>query len=116
MRPSTASLRLAASTSLVALIALCLAWELWLAPLRTGGSYLAFKALPLVFPLMGIIQGKRRTNQWSSMFILAYFAEGVMRAWGEQGLSQSLALAEVVLSVVFFAAVVAYARLTRSAV
>ena len=113
MRPSTASLRLAASTSLVALIALCLAWELWLAPLRPGGSYLALKALPLVFPLMGILEGKRRTNQWSSMFILAYFAEGVMRAWGDQGLSQTLALAEVALSVVFFAAVVAYARLTR---
>jgi uncharacterized membrane protein len=28
-------------------------------------------------------------------------AEGVMRAWGDRGLSQTLALAEVVLSVIF---------------
>lgn len=106
-------LRIAASAALVALIALCLAWELWLAPLRPGGSYLALKALPLVFPMMGIFRGKRRTYQWSSMFILAWFAEGVMRGWGDQGLSQALALAEVALSVLFFASVVAYARLTR---
>ena len=46
------------------------------------------------------------------MFILAYFAEGVTRAWSERGASQLLAGAEILLSVVFFAATVAYARLT----
>ena len=49
------------------------------------------------------------------MLILAYFAEGVVRAWSERGAAQALAGAEVVLSLVFFAAVVAYARLTRAA-
>ena len=97
----------------MALITLCLAWELWLAPLRPGGSYLALKALPLTFPLFGILEGKRRTYQWSSMIILANFTEGVVRAWGERGLSQTLALTEVALSVVFFVAAVAYSRLTR---
>ena len=109
------ALRLAASASLVALILLCLAWELWLAPLRPGGSTLALKALPLLFPLSGIIQGYRRAYQWSSMLVLAYFTEGVMRAWGERGAAQTLAAAEITLSVLFFAAVVAYARLTRPA-
>jgi uncharacterized membrane protein len=107
-------LRLAASASLVALIALCLAWELWLAPLRPGGSYLALKAAPLALPLYGILFGRRYTYQWSSMFVLLYFTEGVMRAWGDDGLSRQLALAEVALTVVFFASVVAYARLTRA--
>ena len=97
------------------LIALCLAWELWLAPLRPGGSFLALKALPLVFPLMGILGGKRYTHQWSSMLILAYFAEGVTRAWSERGMSQLLAAGEILLSLVFFAAAVSYARLTRMA-
>jgi uncharacterized membrane protein len=92
---------------------LCLAWELWLAPLRPGGSYLALKVLPLIFPLIGIVQGTRRVYQWSSMLILAYFAEGVTRAWSERGISQALAGAEVALSVAFFAAVVGYARATR---
>jgi uncharacterized membrane protein len=109
----TVSLTRAASAALIALIVLCLAWELWLAPLRPGGSLAALKALPLFFPLAGILRGKRYTYQWSSMFILAYFSEGVMRAWSERGASQALAGAEIVLTVVFFAATVTYARLTR---
>ena len=106
--------RAIAGASLVALILLCLAWELWLAPLRPGGSLIALKALPLVFPLKGILSGNRYTYQWSSMLILAYFAEGATRAFAERGLSQALAGTEVLLSLVFFAAAVAFARLTRA--
>jgi uncharacterized membrane protein len=109
------ALRLTASAALVALIALCLGWELWLAPLRPGGSLVALKALPLVLPLPGILSGRRYTFQWSSMLILAYFAEGATRAWADAGLSRTLALAEVALSLAFFAAAVSYARLTRAA-
>ena len=107
-------MRLVASATLIALIVLCLAWELWLAPLRPGGSYLALKAAPLGLPLLGILLGWRYTYQWSSMFVLAYFAEGVMRAWSESGLSQTLALAEAALSVIFFIAAVTYARILTS--
>ena len=110
----TRALRIAASFSLVALLVLCLVWELWLEPLRPGGSWLALKALPLAVPLAGIIYGRRYTYQWTSMFILAYFIEGVMRAWGDRGISQWLAGAEVVFSVVFFGAVLTYSRLTRA--
>ena len=92
-----------------------MSWELWLAPLRPGGSLAALKALPLALPLAGIVGGRRYTYQWSSMLILAYFAEGVMRAWSETGLSRSLAAAEIALSLAFFAAAVSYARLTRAA-
>lgn len=108
------ALRLTAVASLVSLLTLCLAWELWLAPLAPGGTLLALKAAPLALPLGGILAGRRYTYQWSSLLILAYFAEGVMRAWSERGLSQSLALGEVALSLAFFVSVVAYARLTRA--
>ena len=104
----------AAIASLVALIFLCLAWELWLAPIRPGGSLLALKTLPLLVPLFGVLRGKRYTFQWSSMFILLYFTEGVVRGWGDAGLSRALALGEVALSLAFFTAVVAYSRLTRA--
>jgi uncharacterized membrane protein len=107
------ALRLAASASLLALLALCLAWELWLAPLRPGGSLLALKAAPLALPIPGILNGRRYTYQWSSMLMLAYFAEGVTRAWSERGASQLLAGAEIALSLLFFASAVAYARLTQ---
>ena len=105
----------AAIVALLALILLCLAWELWLAPLRAGGSWLALKALPLALPLTGILSGKRYTYQWSSMLILGYLAEGATRAWTETGMSRTLAMAEVLLSLVFFAAAVSYARATRAA-
>ena len=94
---------------------LCVAWELWLAPLRAGGSLLALKAAPLALAIPGILNGRRYTYQWSLMLILAYFAEGVVRAWSERGAPQALAGAEIVLSFVFFASAVAYARLTRAA-
>ncbi|HSJ79585.1 MAG TPA: DUF2069 domain-containing protein [Thiobacillus sp.] len=99
------------SVSLIALIFLCLAWELWLAPLRPGGSSLVFKALPLLFPLMGILKGRRYTYQWAPMLVLLYFTEGVVRAWSDQGgLSAWLAGGEVVLSMVFFFAAIYYAK------
>lgn len=107
------ALRLAAAASLAALIVVCLAWELWLAPLRPGGSLVALKALPLAAPLAGLLAGRRRTFQWSSLFILAWLAEGVTRAWSDSGVAQRLAWLEIALSIAFFAAALAYARLTR---
>ena len=105
------ALQLTASASLIALIFLCVAWELWLAPLRPGGSSLVFKALPLLFPLMGILKGRRYTYQWAPMLVLAYFTEGVVRAWSDQGsLSAWLAGGEVALSMVFFFAAIYYAK------
>jgi len=108
------ALRLAAAGSLIGLLVLCLAWEMWLAPLRLGGSLVALKALPLALPIPGILNGRRYTYQWASMLVLAYFAEGVARAWSERGDSQWLAAVEIGLSLVFFASTVAYARLTRA--
>jgi uncharacterized membrane protein len=108
------ALRLAAAGSLLGLLVLCVAWEMWLAPLRPGGSLVALKALPLALAIPGILNGRRYTYQWSSMLVLAYFAEGVVRSWSERGLSQVLAGAEIALSLAFFAAAVAYARLTRA--
>jgi len=102
----------AAVAALLALIALCLAWEIWLAPLRPGGSWLVLKAAPLLLPLRGLLAGRRRTFQWASMFILAYLAEGLVRALSERGPSAWLAGSEAALATVLFACVVAYARLS----
>jgi len=105
------TLQTIASVSLVMLIFVSLAWELWLAPLRPGGSWLVLKTLPLLLPLMGILKGRRYTYQWAPMLILAYFTEGVVRAWSDSGLSAWLAGVEGVLSGVFFFASIFYARL-----
>ena len=102
--------RFLGTVSLAALILLGIAWELWLAPLRPGGSWLALKVLPLLWVAPGIARGNRYTYRVSTMLILAYFAEGAVRAYTEQGLSGSLALAEITLTVLFFGIAVAYVR------
>lgn len=104
---------LAASVSLIALIALCLAWELRVAPLRTGGSWLVLKTLPLLAPLFGILHGRRYTHQWASLLILAYLAEGLVRVTSDTGVMRAMAGIEVALAMVFFVASVSYARVTR---
>lgn len=103
-----------AAASLLALIALTLSWEIWLAPLRPGGSMLALKALPLALPLGGILSGRRYTFQWSSLLVLAYLLEGLARTWTDQGTSRLLAGAEIGLSLAYLASVIAYIRLTRT--
>lgn len=110
--PAAGRLNVIASASLVALIALGIAWEMWLAPLRPGGSWLVVKVLPLLVPLFGVLRGRRYTHQWASMLSLAYLMEGIVRATTEAGLSRGLAGLEVLLSLVFFGAAVFYARLT----
>jgi uncharacterized membrane protein len=106
-------LQLGASSSLIALIFLCLLWEAWLAPLKPGGTLLVLKAVPLLWPLFGVLKGRRYTYQWSSMFILLYFTEGCVRAWSETGLSAKLAMLEVVLSLLFFFCAIFYAKHSR---
>ncbi|MDR3425846.1 MULTISPECIES: DUF2069 domain-containing protein [Silvimonas] len=98
------------------LIALCLAWELWLAPLRPGGSSFAFKAVPLLLPLRGLLHGRRYTYQWASMFILLWWMEGLMRSWSDVGLSRNLAMIEVAITTVAFFAISYYAKWTRPSV
>jgi uncharacterized membrane protein len=98
---------------LVALIVLGLAWELALAPLRPGGSWLALKAVPLIIPLKGIVRGAVYTYRWSIMLVLAYVAEGCVRCYSETPPASTLALVEIVLSTGFFAAGIAYVRARR---
>ena len=96
--------------SLVSLVALGLAWELWLAPLRTGGSLLTLKVLPLLAPLFGILRGRRYTYQWAPMLALAYFVEGVMRGYAETGAGSACGWSQALLAAVFIAAAAFYAR------
>ncbi|VVE06927.1 membrane protein [Pandoraea nosoerga] len=96
--------------SLLALTALSVAWELWLAPLRPGGSWLVLKALLLLLPLRGVLRGSLYTLQWSSMFILLFFAEGVVRGMTDSGTSAALAWIETALCVVFFFSTIFYLR------
>lgn len=84
------------------LIALCLAWELWLAPLHNGSWRLAFKVLPLLCAVPGLWQRRVYTLQWASLLIWFYFTEGIVRATSDLGASRWYASLEVVLCLLFF--------------
>lgn len=94
--------RSVAVAALLALVVLCLAWELWLAP--TGQRTLALKVLPLLVPLPGLIRHRMYTYRWLSLLVWLYCAEGLVRATSERGISVVLAWLEVLLCVVLFAA------------
>jgi uncharacterized membrane protein len=100
-----------AVTSLVLLFAWLLAWEIVVAPLHPGGSLLALKALPLLLPLRGVLKRDLYTLQWSSMVILIYFVEGIVRAWSDRTeLSRMMALGETLLVVAYFLCALLYLR------
>ncbi|MFM2209040.1 MAG: DUF2069 domain-containing protein [Burkholderiaceae bacterium] len=97
--------------SLIGLIVLGLVWELWLAPVRPGGSLLALKVLPLCVPLAGLLKNRLYTYRWVSLLVWLYFTEGVVRAWSDRAPSSYFAMAEVVLCVVLFAACALHVRM-----
>lgn len=105
----------AACACLIALTLLCVAWELFLAPVRAGGSWLVLKALPLLVPLFGVLHARRYTFQWTTLFIWLYFAEGVVRVASDHGPSVALAALEIVLALGYFAAAVVFVRATPPA-
>ena len=103
-------LHVCAVSALLALIVLSVAWELFLAPLRPGGSWLVLKVVPLLFVLRGVLRADNYTLQWSTLLVWAYFTEGVVRAASDAGLSAQLALVEVLLSVIYFGCAAFYLR------
>ncbi len=97
--------------SLLGLIVLGLLWELWLAPVRPGGSWLALKVLPLCLPLAGLLKNRMYTYRWVSLLVWLYFTEGVVRAYSDRAPSSYLAMLEVVLCLTLFAACALHVRL-----
>jgi len=107
--PELRRIRALAVGSLLALVLLCLAWELWIAPIgptRAG----ALKVLPLLVPLVGFLRHRMYTYRWVSLLVWFYFAEGVMRAWNDPVAPRWLPLAEIGLCLLLFAACALHVR------
>ncbi len=113
--PAVQRARNAAVACTLALIALGLAWELWLAPLRPGGSWWAIKVLPLCLPLPGLLKNRMYTYRALSLLVWLYATEGLVRVGSDRGLSQALAGLEVLLCVVLFVACTIHIRLRLKA-
>lgn len=105
--------RVLAVGCLLGLIVLGLAWELWLAP--TGSRFMAFKVLPLVLPLAGLLKHRLYTYRWVSLLVWLYFTEGIVRATGlpagvPAGMNEWLAWGEVAMCSLLFIACAAHVR------
>jgi len=100
--------RWAALALLGALMALCVAWETWLAP--TGRGTLAIKALPLLAAVPGLWRHRLYTYRWLSLLVWLYVLEGLVRATSERGPGAWLAGVEVALATALFAVVTFYIR------
>ncbi len=98
------TIRWTAALSLLGLIVLGVAWEMVLAPVRPGGSLLALKVLPLILPLAGVMKNRMYTYRWLSLLVWLYFTEGAVRAWSDKPPGNYLAMIEVALCLVLFAA------------
>lgn len=110
-RRSVALTRTLAVSSLLGLIVLGLAWELVLAPIRPGGSWLALKVLPLCLPLAGLLKNRMYTYRWVSLMVWLYFTEGAVRAYSDKPPGNYLAMLEVVLCLLLFTACALHVRL-----
>jgi uncharacterized membrane protein len=103
--------RVLAVGSLLGLIVLGVAWELFLAPIRPGGSWLALKVLPLCIPLAGLLKNRMYTYRWVSLLVWLYFTEGAVRAYSDKPPSSYLAMIEIVLCLTLFVACAMHVRL-----
>lgn len=105
---TTLATRTTAIVLWLALVLLCVAWELWLAP--TGRGTLVIKVLPLLPALPGLVRMRMYTYRWLSLAVWLYATEGLVRAGSEQGSGRWLAITEVLLSVALFLACAAHIR------
>ena len=101
---------LISSISLICLIILNLLWEIFYNPLQENGSMMVLKSLILLIPLSGILKKNVYTYQWSSMLILLFFIEGVVRFYSEKESSQTMALSQIILSIIFFISTIFFCK------
>jgi uncharacterized membrane protein len=109
--PAVEATRWVAVGCVLALIVLGLAWELWLAPLRPGGTLWAAKVLPLCLPLPGLLRRRMYTYRWTALLVWPYVMEGAVRATSVPGPSVPLAATELLLALVLFGACALHVRM-----
>jgi uncharacterized membrane protein len=111
--PAAEPWRRATVALLAALAMLEIGWELWLAPIRPGGSWLALKAVPLLALWPGVARAKTRALQWALLLLPWYFAEGVVRAFSESGRQALCATTAAALALATIGGGLGYVRLAK---
>ena len=99
-----------ATLAAAALMVFGLTWELFLDPLRPGGSWLALKVLPLALALRGLYGGRIYTYKWMSLVIWIYVGEALVRIAGLTPSERLLAWNSLALSIALAILILAGAR------
>lgn len=112
MAAATVAVRYLALGSYFCLLALVIAWNVWLEPSQRfpRALVLLVMASPLLFALRGMLHGKPYTHAWTSFLALAYFAHGVTEGYVDAA-DRPYAGMEVLFSVTLFLGCVLYTRL-----
>jgi len=94
-----------------ALLALLLNWMTWIAPPERFPIVLALilLAVPLLFPLRGLLHGRSYTSAWTSFLALFYFAFGVDAVAAAEDPAW-LGWSAIAASIALFAGCVGYVR------
>jgi uncharacterized membrane protein len=98
--------RIVAFLAFGGLIALQLAWHLWLSPPRSlpMAFVLGLAIGPLIVAGLVMLADVRRGLFWAGFIALAYFSHGIMEAWSSPAI-RHLANAEWLLSTILVVAV-----------
>lgn len=115
---TAARLGLVALVAYLALLALSVLWEGWLAPAPRvpPGLWLTLKAVPLLIALPGVLHGRPKAHVWAELLVLLYFTEGVVVAYlhRHDALATDTPLLyawiEIVMSLVFIGTSAYYVR------
>jgi uncharacterized membrane protein len=104
-----------AVAAVTALLMLEILWELWLAPVKPGGSWLALKALPLALMWRPLARGAVKARQGMTLLLMPYLAEGVVRGVSESGRHALVAwTAALVAAIAFIALLVPFRNAKRA--
>ena len=102
------------TATLAALLLLQILWEVVLAPIRPGAFWLALKALPLLLLWPAISRRRRRAAQWALLLLPWSVAEGMVRAWSEQGRIALCAATSALLALIALASGLFWMRAMKS--
>jgi len=100
----------------LSLLALLLSWFTWLAPPSNIPRVIPLVLLtaPLLFPLRGMLHGKRYTHQWVSFLSMFYFIVGVDATFNPAEGQAWLGQLTILFSLMLFIGSIFYARFTPS--
>src|SRR4051812_21662183 len=102
--PELRAIRALAVGSLLALLLLLVAWDLWFSQTPSSAVWILLKVVPLCIALSGLLRHRMYTYRWMSLLVWLYFTEGVVRAWSDGGPSSWFAGMEVILCLLLFTA------------